>query len=102
MTLHNEVSHHTVISERGYSKRVRELPTAFVYVTMYDSFMAGWGPALQCKNHHAILCTSWIEAGLIAERAMTRPEMSRVSVSADRPIQKPHTLYSWSGPDGWK
>ena len=86
---------------RGHSPHARDVPQFPVYVTMTDRFMGGWGPALRRTNRHIILCDDWTTGGLVAEAAQTRPEMSRVSISADRPRQRAHTLFSWSGPDGW-
>ena len=86
---------------RGHSPHARDVPQFPVYVTMTDRFMGGWGPALRRTNRHIILCDDWTTGGLVAEAARSRPEMSRVSISADRPRQRAHTLFSWSGPDGW-
>ena len=85
----------------GHSNHARDIPTVPVYVTMTDRFMGGWGPAQGRSNRHVILCDDWTTAGLVGEAATTRPEMSRVSISADRPRQRAYTLFSWSAPDGW-
>ena len=91
----------SVRPSRGHSEQARDIPKAAVYVAMTDRFMSRWGPAEGLRNRHIILCDDWTTAVAVAERAEGRPEMSRVTLSRDRPRGRGGVLFSWSGPDGW-
>ena len=91
----------TVRPSRGHSEQARDIPKAAVYVAMTDRFMSGWGPSENLRNRHIILCDDWDTACAVADRAEGRSEMSRVTVSRERPRGRGGVLFSWSGPEGW-
>jgi len=64
---------------------VTDIPRAPWYVSMTDTALSGWGLAEGLVNRHVVVCQSYTDAELVAERARAMPEMRRVSVSSRRP-----------------
>lgn len=70
----------------------------YVYVTMTDNFMSGWGHAKGKVNKLVISCNDMAEAETVGANARRRSEMRYVNIAMNRPRYDPDRYHvSWHG-----
>jgi hypothetical protein len=66
------------------------------YVTMTDSFMSGWGRAMNLTNKFIVECNTLEEAETIEKNAKLREEMKRINLCKKKPhYNKRQYLCTW-------